>query len=145
MGLFNKKTTKEEEPKVAVEKVVEAKDEARTAKTGKTVKIAKTGTEKNSAKASVYGVLIAPLLTEKTASGEASNQYVFAVDAKTTKNEIKKAVESRYGLKPLSVNVSNVRGKFVRFGQRFGKRKNWKKAIITLPKGKSINVYEGIK
>ncbi|MFA5124990.1 MAG: 50S ribosomal protein L23 [Patescibacteria group bacterium] len=145
MGLFNKKTTKEEEPKVVAEKAIEVKEEAKAVKAVKPVKSAKAVTDKSSVKVSVYGVLIAPLLTEKTASGEANNQYAFAIDAKATKNEVKKAVESRYGLKPVSVNVSNVRGKFVRFGQQFGKRKNWKKAIVTLPKGKSINVYEGIK
>ncbi|MFA6594513.1 MAG: 50S ribosomal protein L23 [Candidatus Buchananbacteria bacterium] len=144
MGLFNKKTTKEE-AKAEAEKVAEVKAEAKTIKTAKPAKEAKLREEKSGVKNSVYGILIAPLLTEKTAAGEAKNQYVFAVEAKATKNEIKKAIESRYGLKPLNVNVLNIRGKFVRFGQRFGQRKSWKKAVITLPKGKSINVYEGIK
>lgn len=139
MGLFNKKTTKEDEAKT--EKTAEAK----TVKAEKPKTETKPREEKSGAKSSVYGVLIAPLMTEKTALGEAKNQYVFAVEAKATKNEIKKAIESRYGVKPVSINVLNVRGKYVRFGQRFGQRKDWKKAMISLPKGKSINVYEGTK
>ena len=140
MGLFNKKTTSDEAVTAVKSEDVEAK-----VKEAKPKKEAKESADKSGAKFAVYGVLIAPLLTEKTALGEAKNQYVFAVTPKATKNEIKKAVESRYGVKPVSVNVLNIMGKYVRFGRSFGRRKDWKKAIITLPQGKSINVYEGTK
>ena len=49
-----------------------------------------------------------------------------------------------YGITPVSVNIQNVRGKRVRFGRVRGKRKDWKKAIVTLPEGKTINVYDGV-
>ena len=91
-----------------------------------------------------YKVLIKPLVTEKAANLGAENKYVFAVALEANKIEIAKAVGEVYGIKPLSVNVIKIRGKNVRYGRITGKRKDWKKAIITLPKGESIKVYEGV-
>jgi large subunit ribosomal protein L23 len=64
------------------------------------------------------------------------------VASQATKKEISKAVETRYNVKPIKVNVINNLGKAKRLGRIRGKQKDWRKAIITLPKGKSINVYE---
>lgn len=91
-----------------------------------------------------YKILIKPLVSEKAAESGKLNQYIFIVDKKANKPEIKKAIQVVYGIKPTKVNVINTQGKKVRFGRTYGKRKDWKKAIVTLPKGKSIQIYEGL-
>jgi len=91
-----------------------------------------------------YKVLVKPLVTEKGANFATANKYLFEVAHDTNKVEIKKAIEDVYGIKPTDVNVMNVLGKANGFFRIKGKRKDWKKAIVTLPEGKSINVYEGV-
>ncbi|MFH1187547.1 MAG: 50S ribosomal protein L23 [bacterium] len=91
-----------------------------------------------------YKILIKPLISEKASEASKLNQYIFIVSKKANKPEVKKAVEAVYGIKPIKVNIINTQGKKVRFGRSFGKKKDWKKAIVTLPKGKSIQIYEGI-
>ncbi|MBI4359962.1 MAG: 50S ribosomal protein L23 [Candidatus Jacksonbacteria bacterium] len=83
-------------------------------------------------------------VTEKSARGVANRQYVFNVSGNANKSEIKKAVMEIYGIKPLSVNCIIMKGKKVRAGKMRGKRKDVKKAIVTLPKGKHISLYEGV-
>jgi len=91
-----------------------------------------------------YKILIKPLVTEKASMIGAENKYVFEVSQGANKIEIFKAVAEVYGIKPVSVNIIKVKGKNVRYGRTRGKKKDWKKAIITLPKGKSIKIYEGV-
>ena len=98
------------------------------------------GTRTNNA----YKILIRPLVTEKVSVIGALNKYGFEVALKANKIEIAKAIKEVYGINPTMVNVIKVKGKEVRYGKRSGKRKDKKKAIITLPKGKSINLYEGV-
>ena len=89
-------------------------------------------------------ILIKPLVTEKATNLGALNKYVFAVDAAANKIEVAKSVYAVYGIKPVGVRIVNVLGKTIRYGRVRGRRKNWKKAIITLPAGKTINIYEGV-
>jgi len=84
-------------------------------------------------------VLLHPIVTEKSTL---EGTYVFAVGTGANKTEIAKAIEKSYGVKPSSVRVMNVAGKAVRWNGRTGKRQDWKKAIISLPAGKTINVYD---
>lgn len=91
-----------------------------------------------------YRVLVKPVITERAAHLGTENKYVFAVKPETNKIEVAKAIQEVYGIKPVSVNVITMRGKKVRFGKRKGERKGWKKAIVTLPAGKTINIYEGV-
>lgn len=93
----------------------------------------------------VAGVLLSPLITEKTSKQETFNKYTFIVKASTNKSEIIKAFVARYGVMPEKVNIANYFGKYKRLGRIWGKTKDWKKAVISLPKGKTINIYEGIK
>lgn len=132
MGLFDKKT------KSAEEEVAEIK-EVKAVKTPKVAKPVKAVTAKNG---DVFGVLVSPLVTEKSTKEEQLGKYVFAVTESATKSEVIKAVATRYGVKPVKVNIMNRLGKVKRTGAHWGKRKNWRKAVITLPKGKSINVYD---
>jgi len=89
-------------------------------------------------------VLLAPQVSEKsTFVGEKHNQYVFRVAADATKPEIKAAVELMFKTKVRSVQVSNVKGKEKRFGRHVGRRRNWKKAYVSLmlgPDGKKQEI-----
>lgn len=91
-----------------------------------------------------YKVLIKPLITEKAGIMNAENKYVFEVANNSNKIEVAKAVREVYGIQPVNVNIIKVLGKNTRQGRTSGKRKDWKKAIVTLPKGQSIQIYEGV-
>ncbi|MDO8667619.1 MAG: 50S ribosomal protein L23 [bacterium] len=91
-----------------------------------------------------YKVLVKPLVTEKVSNLGALNKYVFAVAGDANKIEIAKAIKEVYGIKPTSVNVIKMMGKNARYGKISGKRKDWKKAIVTLPKDQAIKIYEGV-
>ena len=85
-----------------------------------------------------------PLITEKsTRQKEESRQYVFEVHRDANKIEIQSAVERLFKVKVLQVRTSNVLGKIKRLGRRYGKRPDWKKAIITLKEGGRIDFFEG--
>ena len=81
-------------------------------------------------------------LSEKaTLLGEMNNEYVFKVDPRATKLEIKQAVESLFGKKVVSVNTCNYHGKKKRERrQDFGRTARWKKAIVKLKEGESIDL-----
>ncbi|MCW1930374.1 MAG: 50S ribosomal protein L23 [Candidatus Kerfeldbacteria bacterium] len=86
--------------------------------------------------------LLRPVITEKNTL---NGTYAFQVAPTANKNEIMKAVESLYGVAPVSVRIINVIGKTVRSAKTGeGKRRDWKKAIVRFEAGKTINVYEGI-
>ncbi len=87
-------------------------------------------------------VLVRPHISEKAVQGEARGQYVFEVTASSTKSDVAIAVKDLYGVMPTRVRMISVSGKQLRFGRTSGATKNWKKAIIQLPKGKSIEVYK---
>ncbi|MCX6796746.1 MAG: 50S ribosomal protein L23 [Candidatus Falkowbacteria bacterium] len=91
-----------------------------------------------------YQVLVRPVVTEKAAHFGTENKYVFAVAPGANKISIAKAIDEVYGIKPVSINIINVRGKKVKYGRISGQRKGWKKAMVSLPAGKTINIYEGV-
>lgn len=93
---------------------------------------------------SAYKTLVQPMVTEKASMQGAENKYFFEVNRKANKIEIAKAVTEVYGVKPVSVNIINMKGKKVRRGKVTGKKSDWKKAVITLSKGESIKIYEGV-
>ena len=88
----------------------------------------------------ILQVLLAPHVSEKTTLAADSNgQHVFKVLKDATKTEIKQAVESLFEVKVAQVRVMNVKGKAKRFGNREGKRSDWRKAYVTLEKGQDID------
>jgi len=95
-------------------------------------------------KGQLANVLIKPAVTEKAGTLNELNQYVFVVDRGANKITIAKAVEAFYGVKPVAVNIINMPGKKVVRGRTKGQRSDWKKAIVTLPAGKTIAIYEGV-
>ena len=90
---------------------------------------------------SPYSLILKPLLTEKsTELAELSNQYLFKVAKDSNKIELKAAVESIFNVKVKSVKTLNVKGKTKRVRYKAGKTASWKKAIVTLEEGHSINI-----
>lgn len=87
-----------------------------------------------------HRVLIRPIVTEKSTRGGAQSQYTFEVATRATKADVQESVHHLYGVKPVAVNVMSVRGKVVRFGRTYGRTINRKKAVVTLPAGKTIDV-----
>jgi large subunit ribosomal protein L23 len=89
-------------------------------------------------------VLLAPQISEKaTWVAEKNDQVIFRVVSDATKPEIKAAVELLFKVQVESVQVSTVKGKQKRFGRSMGRRKNWKKAFVSLKPGQEINFVEG--
>ncbi len=85
-------------------------------------------------------VLLAPTVSEKsTFVGDKNNQVVFRVAEDATKPEIKAAVELLFKVKVKGVQVSNVKGKEKKTGRIMGRRRNWKKAYVSLAQGQEIN------
>ncbi len=92
----------------------------------------------------MYDIVLAPVVTEKSTQGSEFNQVTFRVARHATKPEIKQAVAELFGVKVTKVNTLNVRGKVKRFRGHLGKRADYKKAIVTLAEGESIDVTSGI-
>jgi len=87
--------------------------------------------------------LVRPIVTEKSTSHLGSDRtYAFEVGLAANKFDIKRAVESFYGVTVERVRTMVVRGKTKRFGRFTGKRSNWKKAYVTLAEGQSLNLFE---
>lgn len=87
-----------------------------------------------------YSVIKSPLRTEKGTYLLPLNKYLFWVDKKANKTEIKKAVEEIYKVKVEKVNTATVRGKKRRVRFVEGKTADWKKAIATLKEGEKIDI-----
>jgi len=86
-------------------------------------------------------VLRKPLLTEKIAAlQDSNNQYAFVVDRMSNKVEIARAIELKYDVTVVDIQTMNIRGKVKRLGRFEGKRANWKKAIVRLKTGDSIEL-----
>jgi large subunit ribosomal protein L23 len=84
-----------------------------------------------------------PLVTEKSMSQMAENKYSFAVDKRANKIQIKKAVEEIFKVKVIDVKTMNMVGKTRRMGRFVGKTPDWKKAIVQLAEGNSIEIFKG--
>ncbi|UCD86384.1 MAG: 50S ribosomal protein L23 [Desulfobacterales bacterium] len=92
-----------------------------------------------------YEIIRGPLITEKgTIQKEANNQLTFEVDRKANRVEIKHAVEKVFNVRVEKVRTMQVKGKVKRVGRTLGKRRDWKKAIVTLAKGDNIEFFEGV-
>lgn len=92
----------------------------------------------------MHDIILGPLVTEKSTRGSEHNQVSFRVAMDATKPEIKKAVEGLFNVHVQHVNTLRMRGKVKRFRGRIGRRAAYKKAIVTLAAGQSIDVMAGI-
>jgi large subunit ribosomal protein L23 len=85
-------------------------------------------------------VLLAPVVSEKgTFIADKHDQVIFRVLQNATKPEVKAAVELMFKVNVESVQIANVKGKQKRFGRHAGRRRNWKKAYVSLKPGQEIN------
>ena len=92
-----------------------------------------------------HKIIRRPLITEKsTIQKEMNNQLAFEVDRRANKIEIKKAVERIFKVQVEDVRTQNYQGKIKRLGRNTGRRRHWKKAIVTLKAGQKIEFFEGV-
>ena len=89
-------------------------------------------------------IIIRPIVTERRMSNLENGKYVFVVPLKANKTQIKSAVEEIFNVKVKSVTTMRVRGKLKRMGRHVGRTPDWKKAIVTLQPGETIELFEGI-
>ncbi len=99
--------------------------------------------------AEIKDILKKPIITEKlTEQGETLNKYGFIVDRKANKLQIRNAIEEMYGVTVESVNTMNYRGKermrYTKAGIIRGKENDYKRAIVTLSEGDTIDFYSNI-
>ena len=137
MGLFSKKT-KDDKKDTAKKTDAKVKVADKKAVTKKVVK----KSDKKAGEA--YRFLLRPIISEKATIGASDGKYTFEVSMDANKVAIKKAIEEVYGVMPTDVNIMNKIGKKVRSGRKYGRTKRIKKAVVTLRKGDSIKLYEGI-
>lgn len=138
MALFNTPT---KEPKKTAKPATDGATKDLYAGETKAADVKKRGAVKAS---NAYRVLLRPIVSEKASKQQSHNQYFFEVALGTNKIEVAKAIKDVYGIAPISVNMVRVEGKAVNTGRISGRRKDWKKAIVTLPAGKTISLYEGV-
>ncbi len=150
MGILDRFTKKQVEEKLngeqtPVEKKSTPVKAAKKTKTTTTSDAAEVADKKKVTQhGTSYRVLVRPMVTEKTAREESVNKYTFVIEKNATKGQVKRAIHELYGVMPVGVAVAHMQGRRVRFGKFAGKRSDFKKAIITLPKGSSITIHEGV-
>jgi large subunit ribosomal protein L23 len=95
-------------------------------------------------KAELYDVIRKPVITEKATMASENGAVVFEVAIDANKPQIKEAVEALFGVKVKAVNTTVTKGKVKRFRGQLGKRKDVKKAYVTLEEGNTIDVTTGL-
>jgi len=95
-------------------------------------------------KEAFYNVIARPVITEKATAASEHNKIIFRIRPDTTKAQVKEAVEALFKVTVVSVNTINVQGKIKAFRGRPGKRSDYKKAVVTLAKGQSIDLASGV-
>lgn len=88
-------------------------------------------------------VIIKPVISEKTYALIAAGKYTFRVDDRAHKFEIRDAVEKAFDVDVIKVRTSRVRSKPKRRGQIQGRSRSWKKAVVELAPGETIELFEG--
>jgi large subunit ribosomal protein L23 len=89
-------------------------------------------------------VLINPIVTEKSTAMQEGGKYCFKVDPRANKKEIMRAVHEVFNVQPVSCSIMRVKGKKKRVRYTPGYTSSWKKAIVTLKEGDSIELFEGV-
>lgn len=92
----------------------------------------------------LHDVIKRPIVTEKASRGKELGQYVFAVDLKASKIDVKRAVETLFKVKVDAVQTLRVHGRMKRVGKSQTMTSDWKKAVVTLKQGNSIELFEGV-
>ncbi|WWU65040.1 50S ribosomal protein L23 [Clostridium baratii] len=92
-----------------------------------------------------HDIIRKPVITEKSMVAMAENKYTFIVHISANKSQIKRAVEEVFNVKVADVKTSRTMGKTKRMGVHVGKRADYKKAIVTLAEGSTIEFFEGMQ
>lgn len=92
-----------------------------------------------------HDIIRKPVITEKSMAAMAENKYTFIVHINANKSQIKRAVEEVFNVKVADVKTLRTMGKTKRMGVHVGKRADFKKAMITLAEGSSIEFFEGMQ
>ena len=93
---------------------------------------------------SLHRTIVRPIVTEQTSAAyQERGEYTFRVASDATKSTIRNAVEQLFGVKVTGVWTSNQRGKARRVGKEIGRRPHWKKAVVKLRDGDTIDIFEG--
>jgi len=92
----------------------------------------------------IYEVLRRPVITEKSMDQADLRQYTFEVDRRANKKQVKEAVERAFDVTVEKVAIISVPGKTRRWGRKVVETQGWKKAIVTLAEGDSIQLFEGV-
>lgn len=136
MGILNKirkGKTKGTSEKAGGEVAIEKKEERKKVESGKQAPIFMK-----------HDIFVRPHVSEKSVVHESAGVYTFVVKRDATKLRVKQAIAAIYGVTPTDVRMINVEGKRQMRGRVAGKRTDWKKALVTLPKGKTISIHEGV-
>lgn len=92
-----------------------------------------------------YEIIKRPIVTEKTSlQKEDFNQVTFEVDRRANRIEIRRAIEKIFKVKVVDIRTMQVKGKVKQRGRIVGKRRDWKKAVVTLMPGERIDFFEGV-
>ena len=92
----------------------------------------------------LHRTVVRPIITEKTSAAYQDRaEYTFEVHTDATKPQIRQAIDTLFGVHVTGVWTSNQRGKIKRVGKTEGRRPNWKKAIVKLRDGDTIEIFEG--
>ena len=93
---------------------------------------------------SLHRTIVRPIVTEQSSAAyQERGEYTFRVASDATKTSIRSAVEQLFGVKVTGVWTSNQRGKARRVGKDVGRRPHWKKAVVKLRAGDTIDIFEG--
>lgn len=156
MSIFtrkNPKTTKAQASEADVQ-VTAPEEKAKTTqkKTAAKTKVAKAKTAAPEASsmpavkvlAGVSRTLLAPLVTEKSAHLADQGVYAFLVPTNANRVTVGQAFREMYKVTPVKINIIRVHGKEHRFGQVTSRQSDWKKALVSVPKGTRIDIFEKI-
>ncbi|MFA6603662.1 MAG: 50S ribosomal protein L23 [Patescibacteria group bacterium] len=143
MGIFGKVSKKQNLAPAKQEEAAEEKKPASDKKSAASEPV-KRGPLAKEHGGDAYRILLTPVLTEKADRQQSLGKYTFVVAPDANKNAVAQAVRDLYGVKPVSVRIVAVKGKHVRSGRVLGKRKDQKKAIVTLKAGETITAMEGV-
>lgn len=137
MGIFGKKKEEQGQDTHEQKDVVATSSEKKVKKTKKTE-------ETYDSFAGAYNVIVGPVITEKAHALSEKGQYVFRVHADAQKRQVKSVVEKMYGVVVMDVRMILVKPKRRTVKYDRGYQKKYKKAVVTLKKGQSIAVFQGV-
>ncbi len=136
MPILKKATKKEasaaKPAKAKVAKVVDAPVATKTARAARSLSVLASRT------------IVGPVASEKSAGQAAKNVYAFYVAVDANRITVKQAIRELYNITPVRVNIMNIRGTARRFGRFTGRTNNLKKALVTLPLGSHLDIFETV-